>query len=198
MENFKEKVEELLGVNLDDLNINETGEFIAVRNNVNYKININTEEIISPEDSGFKEISDKNKETFKERVQRVTGVDLDVASLDENGVFIAMFEDIKYRVNTKTEVIEIIPDLTFGQKAVGLTFNPSGDEVVTRAKQLSAELIDLVEAKRQIDLDMADFLTGETKQVHQQSWLSNVFRTAAFNAIIAAQMAVVKFLTYRD
>jgi hypothetical protein len=109
-----------------------------------------------------------------------------------------MFEDIKYRVNTKTEVIEIIPDLTFGQKAVGLTFNPSGDEVVTRAKQLSAELIDLVEAKRQIDLDMADFLTGETKQVHQQSWLSNVFRTAAFNAIIAAQMAVVKFLTYRD
>lgn len=137
-------------------------------------------------------------ENFKERVLRVAGVDLDVASLDENGVFIAMFENIKYKINTKTEVIEIIPDLTFGQRAVGITFNPSGDEFVTRAKQLSAELIDIVEVKRQKDLAIADALTSETRQVHQQSWLSNVFRIAAFNAIIAAQMAVVKFLTYKD
>lgn len=89
-------------------------------------------------------------------------------------------------------------ELTFGQKAVGLKFNLSEDVTVTKVKQLSAELIDLVEAKRQEDLDKADFLTGETRQVHQQSWLSNVFRTAAFNAIIAAQMAVVKFLTWKD
>jgi hypothetical protein len=191
MENFKEKVEELLDLNLDDLNINETGEFIAVRNNINYKININTEEIIPSEDTVFKELSGKNKETFKERVQRVLGIDLDVASLDENGVFIAMFEDIKYRVNTKTEVIEIIPDLTFGQKAVGLTFNPSGDEVVTRAKQLSAELIDIVEQKM-------EFNESTKAEGSRLSWTTNVFRTAAFNAIIAAQMAVVKFLTYRD
>jgi hypothetical protein len=187
MENFKEKVEELLGVNLDDLNINETGEFIAVRNNVNYKININTEEIISSEDSGFKEISDKNKETFKERVQRVLGIDLDMTPVDTRKEFVCMREEIMYKVNIETEVIEILPELTFGQRAVGITYLPSGEEEVIKAKQLSAELIDLVEQKMLLH-----------KLSPNVSWTTNVFRIAAFNAIIAAQMAVVKFLTYRD
>ena len=87
---------------------------------------------------------------------------------------------------------------TFGMKAVNVDFNPSGDEKVYKAKKLCADLIDLIEEKRQSDLDKADELTGETKIVHQQSWLSNVFRTTAFNAIIAAQMAVVKFLTWKE
>ena len=30
------------------------------------------------------------------------------------------------------------------------------------------------------------------------SWTTSVFRTAAFNAVIAAQMAVVKFLTWEE
>jgi len=87
---------------------------------------------------------------------------------------------------------------TFGMKAVNVDFNPSEDEKVYKAKKLCADLIDMVEEKRQSNLDEADKLTGETKIVHQQSWLSNVFRTAAFNAIIAAQMAVVKFLTWKE
>lgn len=33
-------------------------------------------------------------------------------------------------------------ELTFGQRLVGLTFNPSGDDKVGRAKQLCAELAD--------------------------------------------------------
>ena len=36
-------------------------------------------------------------------------------------------------------------ELTFGQKAVGLSFNPSGEDNVTKAKQLMAEAIDLLE-----------------------------------------------------
>lgn len=78
--------------------------------------------------------------------------------------------------------------LTFGQKAVGLDFNPSGDENVTKAKQLSADLIDLVEEHKE----------KISSQGVQLSWVTNVFRTAAFNAVIAAQLAVVKFLTWKD
>jgi hypothetical protein len=82
-------------------------------------------------------------------------------------------------------------ELTFGQKAVGLTFNPSGDEKVTKAKQLSADLIDLVENHHNENYIDAH---GVTKS----SWIINVFRTAAFNALIASQMAVVKYLTYKE
>ena len=78
--------------------------------------------------------------------------------------------------------------LTFGQKAVGLNFNPSGDENVTKAKQLSADLIDLVEEHKE----------KVSSQGIQLSWITNVFRTAAFNAVITAQLAVVKFLTWKD
>ena len=36
-------------------------------------------------------------------------------------------------------------ELTFGEKAVGLSFNPSGDERVNRAKTICAELIDMLD-----------------------------------------------------
>jgi hypothetical protein len=34
-------------------------------------------------------------------------------------------------------------DLSYGEKAVGLTFNPSGDEKVQKVKELYAQIIDL-------------------------------------------------------
>ena len=39
-------------------------------------------------------------------------------------------------------------DPTFGQKAVGLTFNPSGDPTVNRLMALYAEVIDVLDALR--------------------------------------------------
>lgn len=39
-------------------------------------------------------------------------------------------------------------ELTYGEKAVGLSFNPSGDPDVTKVKQLYAEIIDLLNSKR--------------------------------------------------
>ena len=36
-------------------------------------------------------------------------------------------------------------ELTFGEKMVGLTFNPSGDATVTKLKKGFAELIDIIE-----------------------------------------------------
>jgi len=43
-----------------------------------------------------------------------------------------------------TSVEEEDQSLTYGQKAVGLSFNPSGDPTVVKIKQLYAEIIDLV------------------------------------------------------
>ncbi len=85
-----------------------------------------------------------------------------------------------------THVPDMQPTLTFGQKCVGLTFNPSGDAQVTRAKQIFAEAI-----------DMLGFEDGHPPAGHS-TYISNVLRTGALNAIIAAQMAVVKFLTWND
>ena len=38
--------------------------------------------------------------------------------------------------------------LTFGEKAVGVTFNPSGDATVNEIKNLYAQIIDICHAKR--------------------------------------------------
>ncbi len=40
-------------------------------------------------------------------------------------------------------------DQTFGEKAVGLSFNPSGDPLVNRVKELFAEIIDICAAGRE-------------------------------------------------
>ncbi len=36
-----------------------------------------------------------------------------------------------------------LQEMTYGQKAVGLTFNPSNDETVDKVKKLYAEIIDI-------------------------------------------------------
>jgi hypothetical protein len=80
-------------------------------------------------------------------------------------------------------------ELTFGEKAVGLSFNPSGDENVNKAKQLMADALDLL---NQVDLEKSDY--GNKLQ----SWETNVFRTNAFNKIVDAQMSLVKFITWKN
>ena len=79
-------------------------------------------------------------------------------------------------------------DLTFGEKAVGLTFNPSGDEKVNKAKQLMADALDLLQ---QAELEKSDY--GKVTQ----GWEANVFRTNAFNKIVDAQMSLVKYITWK-
>ena len=39
-------------------------------------------------------------------------------------------------------------ELTFGEKAMGVSFNPSGDEKVTKLKALYAEIADLLNEDR--------------------------------------------------
>ena len=70
--------------------------------------------------------------------------------------------------------------MTFGEKLVGLTFNPSGDQKVQRIKELAAEMADLLE---------------EVNRTQESSYLGNTFYGGAIRRILDAQMYSVKFLT---
>lgn len=72
--------------------------------------------------------------------------------------------------------------MTYGQKAVGLTFNPSGDPAVQKIKELYAEIIDLCDIARN------DAGGGEK---------SRLFSVAITEAQ-AAQMWTVKAVTWND
>ena len=77
-------------------------------------------------------------------------------------------------------------ELTPGGKAVGLTFNPTGDETVTKLKQLFAEAFDIIEG-----CVPADDGTVETARLRKM-------RDAALHEIISAQMWAVKVATLRE
>ena len=70
-----------------------------------------------------------------------------------------------------------VKHLTFGEQLVGLTFNPSNDSKVDKAKRLCAELADLLSE---------DFTLCETTS------LKRVLYEQAIGKILDAQMNVVK------
>lgn len=72
--------------------------------------------------------------------------------------------------------------MTFGEKLVGLSFNPSNDSKVDKAKRLCAELMDLVNSERE---------SRETTQ------LENILYPHTVGEILNAQMNVVKLLTLK-
>jgi hypothetical protein len=71
--------------------------------------------------------------------------------------------------------------MTFGEKAVGLTFNPSGDPVVHQIKDMYAQIIDLCNDKR-------NGTGGETARL----W------SIAITQAQDAQMWAVKAATWKD
>lgn len=71
--------------------------------------------------------------------------------------------------------------MTFGEKAVGLTFNPSSDPNVQKVKELYAEIIDLM-----VNLSVPTTNTGAdllTESIHQAQ---------------TAQMWAVKAITWKN
>lgn len=78
---------------------------------------------------------------------------------------------------------ETTQDLTQGQKLVGFTFNPSGDPLVQRAKELAAELADLV--------------FENNKQETSEGYLTNTVRGEAIRQVMTASSAVVRYLTWK-
>lgn len=72
--------------------------------------------------------------------------------------------------------------LTFGEKAVGLSFNPSGDPVVQELKEKAAAFIDACETVRQATQ------SGEQKRM----------MSVAITEATTAQMWAVKGVTWKD
>lgn len=72
--------------------------------------------------------------------------------------------------------------LTFGQKAVGLSFNPSGDDAVGKAKQIFADAID------QLDELRKNTTSGEVKRMC----------SVAITEAQTAQMWAVKAITWKE
>jgi hypothetical protein len=73
--------------------------------------------------------------------------------------------------------------LTFGEKLVGLTFNPSNDDRVGYAKKLCAALADLVKDYRD--------------EPRESTELENQLYNHTIGEILNAQMNVVKLLTLK-
>jgi hypothetical protein len=82
-----------------------------------------------------------------------------------------------------TETAEMPWQPTFGEKLVGITFNPSGDPKVQKAKELCAELADLLNDNRQKDIEGL--------------FIEHSIFSAAITDILKAQMMVVKSLTFK-
>jgi hypothetical protein len=74
-------------------------------------------------------------------------------------------------------------EMSFGEKLVGLTFNPSNDDKVAQAKKLCAQLADLV---------MEHYNRNE-----EVTQLENRLINHTIGEILNAQMNVVKLLTLK-
>lgn len=77
---------------------------------------------------------------------------------------------------------QINMELTFGQKAVGLTFNPSGDDAVGKVKQIFADAIDQMNELKNTTT------SGEVKRMC----------SVAITEAQTAQMWAVKAITWKD
>ncbi len=75
-------------------------------------------------------------------------------------------------------------EMTFGEKLVGLTFNPSNDNKVDTAKRLCAQLADLLHDEFNVDN------AGMTE-------IKAVLYSHTIGEILNAQMNVVKLLTLK-
>ena len=74
--------------------------------------------------------------------------------------------------------------MTFGEKLVGLTFNPSNDDKVSKAKRLCADLADLLHTEMYKG-------NGETTELASRLYNHTI------GEILNAQMNVVKVLTLK-
>lgn len=84
-------------------------------------------------------------------------------------------------MNEKNEIPEL---LSFGQRLVDITFNPSGDEKINKANILCAELADLI---------VNDYPNPD----QDVSFLRQKLYEHTIGEILNAQMNVVKLLTLK-
>lgn len=85
-------------------------------------------------------------------------------------------------------------ELSFGQRMVGLNFNPSGDDEVTKCKQLFADAID---QQHRIVMEETGTVLQPNGVMHD--FISERGKTAlyAIHEVQTAQMWAVKSLTWK-
>lgn len=110
-----------------------------------------------------------------ESEQAIHGQDLDVCPSPD--------APTSPQINVEEPKFASTRELTFGERLVGITFNPSGDAKVQRAKELCSELADLISN---------DYLSKESSALH------SVLFNHAVGEILNAQMNVVKVLTFKN
>lgn len=81
-----------------------------------------------------------------------------------------------------------VKTLTFGENAVGLTFNPSGDQKVQQVKELYAKIIDLCN-----EISIAE----PTYTEHEHLSFRAEILHEAIKSAMSAQMWAVKGITYK-
>lgn len=81
-------------------------------------------------------------------------------------------------------------ELTYGEKAVGLTFNPGGHDKVNQVKALYAQIIDLCNEARE------EVKNQEQEYVGQTAEMARLFSIAITEAQ-TAQMWAVKAITWK-
>lgn len=85
-----------------------------------------------------------------------------------------------------TNQANVMTEMSFGQKLVGLTFNPSNDTNVQRVKVICAELADLLNDENEVNRT-----AGKTTQDTQRLF------SHAVCELLNAQMNIVKVLTLK-
>lgn len=71
-------------------------------------------------------------------------------------------------------------ELTFGEQLVGIKFNPSDDNDVSKVKQLCAELANIVESNK-----------------GSNTYLYNLIKGNSLRELLNAQMNIVKLITLK-
>lgn len=89
-------------------------------------------------------------------------------------------------LDTRTEQEKAQP-MTFGQKFVGVDFNPAGDDKVKKLKQLAAQMIDIV---NEHDSPLKN-------GAPESEYINSSFKGGAMRRILDAQMWAVKHVTNR-
>ena len=87
------------------------------------------------------------------------------------------------------------PALTFGEKLVGKSFNPSADPRVDRLKALAAEMADIVNEHNGKLLLGLTLSPQEAISVGEDAYLNSTFKGGAIRRILTAQMWAVKHIT---
>jgi len=80
--------------------------------------------------------------------------------------------------------LENFRKLTYGERMVGLGYNPNCSKEVEKIKRLFAEVLDLIKEKNMEQV------------VH--SYESNQLKESAIKEVISAQMWAVKYITFKD